>query len=122
MTREEALKLALSSTTSIPEAIKQAEDIMAYLSGENPSIGSTWALDTAMVAGESLQTKQHTLPQKTPELDLEISILLGKASRSLRWSKESDNVLIKCISSGWKTALFDAAVECNAQSRLATSE
>ena len=38
MTREEALKLALSSTTSIPEAIKQAEDIMAYLSGENPSM------------------------------------------------------------------------------------
>ena len=62
MTREEALKLALSSTTSIPEAIKQAEDIMAYLSGEN-SIGSTWALDTAMVAG-FLQTKQHPLPQK----------------------------------------------------------
>ena len=111
MTREEALKLALSSTTSIPEAIKQAEDIMAYLSGENPSIGSTWALDTAMVAGESLQTKQHPLPQKTPELDLEISTLLGKASKSLRWSKESDNVLIKWISSGSKTALFDAAVD-----------
>ena len=38
MTREEALNIALSSTTSIPEAIKQANMLLAYVSGKYPEV------------------------------------------------------------------------------------
>ena len=38
MTREEALNIALSKTNNIPDAINQANMLLAYVSGKYPEV------------------------------------------------------------------------------------
>jgi len=95
MTREEALNLALSKTNNIPDAINQANMLLAYVSGKYPEADSAYP----------------AAPKKGEGIDGTIATLLGKFPIKIRWNEENTNILMRHINAGEKGALVHAAIE-----------
>jgi len=95
MTREEALNIAISKTNNIPDAINQANMLLAYVSGKYPE-------ET---------TIQPATPKKENNRDAVSETLLGKFPIKIRWNEENTNILMRHINAGEKGALVHAAIE-----------
>lgn len=95
MTREEALNIALSKTNNIPDAINQANMLLAYVSGKYPD-------ET---------TIQPATPKKEEDIDKTIATLLGRTQKIFRWNEENISTLMYHINAGEKGALVHAAIE-----------
>ena len=104
MTREEALNIALSSTTSIPEAIKQANMLLAYVSGKYPEV----AVDEAGTVPQDLPNFKSLAG--TPEEKV-FALLLGKKATKVRWNERNVNILINHIRGKERSALIHAGME-----------
>ena len=95
MTREEALNIALNKTNNIPDAINQANMLLAYVSGKYPD-------ET---------TIQPATPKKEEDIDKTIATLLGRTQKLVRWNEENISTLMYHINSGGRDALINAAIE-----------
>jgi len=95
MTREEALNIALSKTNNIPDAINQANMLLAYVNGKYPD-------ET---------TIQPATPKKEEDIDKTIATLLGRTQKLFRWNEENISTLMYHINSGGRDALINAAIE-----------
>ena len=138
MTREEALRMSLATASDIPTAIKQAEEILKFLSGDKPNaVAATpsaslnhypvFSLAALPQSGAGTINKEQVnaqyIPRQIPPIASsgaryagipeEYHVLLGGIGKRVYWQEKQMKVLRSHLETRRQSALFDAAVELN---------